>query len=151
MERQITAILIGAGNRGMTAYGNYALRYPNKLNFIAVAEPITYRRDKFAKLHNIPSERCYDSWEPMLQEDKFADVVFVCTQDQMHVEPTLKALEKGYDILLEKPMAHTLEGCYRIIDMVKKTTFHIEKMSVGIIWRIVLLGVTGGMRMNHPL
>ena len=116
-----TAILIGAGNRGMTTYGNYALRFPRKLNFIAVAEPITYRRDKFAKLHNIPLERCYDSWEPILREDKFADVVFVCTQDQMHVEPTLEALDKGYDILLEKPMAHTLEGCYKIVERVRTT------------------------------
>ena len=66
-----TAILIGAGNRGMTVYGKYALRYPNKLKFIAVAEPITYRRDKFAKLHNIPLERCYDSWESILRDDNF--------------------------------------------------------------------------------
>ena len=120
-EKTLTSILIGAGNRGMTVYGNYAIRYPKKLNFIAVAEPITYRRDKFAKLHNIPLERCYGSWEGVLKEDKFADVVFVCTQDQMHVEPTLKALDKGYDVLLEKPMAHTLEGCYKIIECVKAT------------------------------
>lgn len=120
-EKIQTAILIGAGNRGMDVYGNYALRFPHRLNFISVAEPIAYRRDKFAKLHNIPLERCSDSWEPILREDKFADVVFVCTQDQMHVEPTLKALEKGYDILLEKPMAHTLEGCYKIINQVRKT------------------------------
>jgi hypothetical protein len=116
-----TAVLIGAGNRGLTAYGSYALRYPQKLNFIAVAEPIAYRRNKFAKLHNIPEERCYESWELILQESKFADVIFVCTQDQMHVEPTLKALDKGYDVLLEKPMAHTLEGCLNIVNRVKKT------------------------------
>ncbi|MHA1233511.1 MAG: hypothetical protein ACTSO6_01165 [Promethearchaeota archaeon] len=70
VEKTQTAILIGAGNRGMTAYGNYALRYPKKLNFIAVAEPIAYRRNKFAKLHNIPLKRCYDSWERVLSEDK---------------------------------------------------------------------------------
>jgi predicted dehydrogenase len=120
-EKTQSAILIGAGNRGMTTYGNYALKFPHKLNFIAVAEPIAYRRNKFAKLHNIPLERCYDSWESILRESKFADVIFVCTQDQMHVEPTLKALDKGYDVLLEKPMAHTLEGCYKILEGVKKT------------------------------
>jgi len=121
-ERQTqTAILIGAGNRGMTTYGNYALRFPHRLNFVAVAEPIAYRRNKFAKLHNIPLERCYDSWEPILKEEKFADIVFVCTQDQNHVLPSLKALDKGYDVLLEKPMAHTLEGCYKILERVKAT------------------------------
>ncbi|MBY9020493.1 MAG: Gfo/Idh/MocA family oxidoreductase [Candidatus Lokiarchaeota archaeon] len=120
-DRPLKAILIGAGSRGMTVYGKYALNSPKKLNFIAVAEPITYRRDKFAKLHDIPPERCFKGWENIFKEDKFADIVFVCTQDQMHVEPTINALDKGYDILLEKPMAHTLEGCYKIIDRVKKT------------------------------
>ena len=121
MEKTITAVLIGAGNRGMDVYGNYALKFPHKLKFVAVAEPIQFRKEKFARLHNIPSERTYNSWEEVLGEEKFAEVAFVCTQDQMHIEPTLKALEKGYNILLEKPMAHTLEGCIKIIKKVEET------------------------------
>jgi len=120
-KETLTAILLGAGNRGMTVYGNYALQYPKKLKFIAVAEPIEIRRIKFAKLHGIPLKRTYKSWEDILNEEKFADVAFVCTQDQMHVEPVLKALDKGYNVLLEKPMAHTLEGCMKIVKKAKKT------------------------------
>ncbi len=121
MGNVITAILIGAGNRGMDVYGNYALKFPDKLKFIAVAEPIQFRREEFIRLHNIPLEQMYNSWEEVLGEEKFADVVFVCTQDQMHVEPTLKALDKGYNVLLEKPMAHTLEGCTKIVNKVEET------------------------------
>jgi hypothetical protein len=122
MEKTITAILIGAGNRGMDTYGNFALKYPGKLNFVAVAEPIRYRREKFAQLHEIPSNRSYNSWEDILGENKIADVAFICTQDQMHVEPTLEALDKGYNVLLEKPMAHTLEGCIKIFNKVEETS-----------------------------
>lgn len=121
MENLTTAILIGAGNRGMYLYGNYALKFPDKLKFVAVAEPIQYRKEKFAQLHDIPLKRTYNSWEEVLGEEKFADVAFVCTQDQMHVDPTLEALDKGYNVLLEKPMAHTLEGCLKIVKKVEDT------------------------------
>ena len=117
----IKAILIGAGNRGMTVYGQYALKFKEKLKFVAVAEPIKVRREEFASIHDIPVEWCFESWEEILKKDKLADVAFICTQDQMHVEPTIKALEKGYNILLEKPMAHTLEGCLKIIKKVEST------------------------------
>jgi predicted dehydrogenase len=121
MKRIIKAILVGAGNRGMTVYGQYALNFKDKLKFIAVAEPIKTRRIKFASIHNISSDMCFESWEQILNKEKLADVAFICTQDQMHVEPTVKALEKGYDVLLEKPMAHNLEGCIKIIKKVEET------------------------------
>ena len=120
-KKILKAVLVGAGNRGLAVYGNYALRNAEKLKFIAVAEPIEARRKKFAKLHELHSNRCYESWEDLLAEDKLADTAFICTQDQMHVEPTIKALEKGYDVLLEKPMAHTLEGCIKIVRKVEET------------------------------
>ncbi|UCD00470.1 MAG: Gfo/Idh/MocA family oxidoreductase [Promethearchaeota archaeon] len=120
MKLPITAILVGAGRRGSQVYGKYALKNKKKLKFIAVAEPIKTRREKFAKLHRIPLSRCYKSWEDLLSEDKFADVAYICTQDQKHAEPTLLALEKGYDVLLEKPMAHTLNDCIRIVKKVEE-------------------------------
>ncbi len=113
--------MLGAGRRGLQAYGEYALKNKKKLKFIAVAEPIKTRCEKFAKLHKIPSNRCYKSWEDLLLEEKLADVAFVCTQDQMHTKPTLLALEKGYHVLLEKPMAHRLEDCIKIVKKVEET------------------------------
>jgi predicted dehydrogenase len=121
MKNALKAILIGAGNRGMTVYGEFALSYPEKLNFVAVAEPISQRREKFAKLHSIPEEKCFKSWEDIFLEGKIADIAFICTQDQLHVGPTIKALNLGYNVLLEKPMAHTLEGCVKIAQVAKNS------------------------------
>ena len=42
--KQVTAILLGAGQRGAEAYASYALDYPNELKFVAVAEPRADRR-----------------------------------------------------------------------------------------------------------
>lgn len=101
----LTAILIGAGARGAGSYAPYALDYPHEVTFIAVAEANPERRDKFAREHGIPPERCFDSWERLLEQPRLADIALICTQDRMHYEPTIKALNAKYHVLLEKPMS----------------------------------------------
>ncbi len=103
-----SAVLLGAGSRGLLAYGPYARAHPEELEFVAVAEPQPGRRERFAAEHGIPPERQFDSWEALLAEDQLADLLFNCTMDQMHTASTLAAIKAGYDILLEKPMAHSL-------------------------------------------
>ena len=47
-KQPIQAVLIGAGQRGMNAYGPYALQHPDQIQFVAVAEPDPQRRSQFA-------------------------------------------------------------------------------------------------------
>lgn len=103
--KQITAILLGAGQRGAAIYGQYALSHPDELKFVAVAEPQEKRRTAFASDHHIPADCITESWEELLEKEIEADCVFVCTQDRDHCAPTLLALEKGYHVLCEKPMS----------------------------------------------
>ena len=35
----VTAVLVGAGDRGMDSYAPYALANPDRLRFVAVADP----------------------------------------------------------------------------------------------------------------
>lgn len=51
--KQVTAILIGGGQRGAQAYASYALQYPNELQFVGIAEPRADRREEFCKKHGI--------------------------------------------------------------------------------------------------
>jgi predicted dehydrogenase len=101
----IKAALLGAGRRGMFAYASYALKRPDEIQFIAVAEPNEERRSMFAAKHEIPPEMQFSSWEEMLEQPQLCEVLLICTQDRQHYEPAMKALEKGYHILLEKPMS----------------------------------------------
>ncbi len=112
----VTAVLIGAGNRGAHAYGSYALKHKDELKFVAVAEPDNERRRDFAAAHGIPPERCFHSWEQAAAAGKLADVLFNCTQDDMHLESTLPFIDLGYAILLEKPMSNRLN---KVIDLVR--------------------------------
>ena len=108
-----TVALIGAGSRG-TGYTNIMKDCPEKFKVVAVAEPIKGRREAIAERHDIPAEMCFPGWEEMLAQPKLADVVLICTMDEMHYEPALKAIDLGYDILLEKPAAQTAQECVDI-------------------------------------
>ncbi|TVY11319.1 Gfo/Idh/MocA family protein [Paenibacillus cremeus] len=101
----IKAALIGAGRRGIFAYASYALKRPDEIQFIAVAEPNEERRSLLAREHGIPPEMQFTSWQELLDRPQLCDVVLICTQDREHYEPAMKALERGYHILLEKPMS----------------------------------------------
>ncbi len=107
--KQVTAILIGAGNRGAEAYASYALQYPNELKFVGVADPRADRREAFRKAHHIDEKYSVESWEQIFEFPKFADFVLICTQDHMHMEPLQKAMALGYDILCEKPISPVKE------------------------------------------
>ena len=121
MIKSITAILIGAGDRGAEVFGVYALKHPNELRFLAVAEPIDERRNTFTNKHFIEKKNTFTDWRPLLEKSKFADIAIVTTQDQMHFEPAVVAMKKGYDVLLEKPMSTTLEECKNLVKVAKKT------------------------------
>jgi predicted dehydrogenase len=121
MPQPLTAILIGAGNRGYEAYGPYALAHPDEIRFVAVAEPNDARRARFAAAHNIPAQRQFHTWEDLLALGKIADIALVCTLDRLHLEPAVAVLEAGYDVLLEKPMATTLGDCVRVVQTAERT------------------------------
>jgi predicted dehydrogenase len=113
-KKPVTAIIMGVGSRGRECYGAYALRHPDRIKFIAVADPNEGRCKIFQKEHNIPDDMAFSSWEELLEKGKIADVAFITTPDRMHYKPAMKSLELGYDILLEKPIAPVLEEAQSI-------------------------------------
>lgn len=120
IDKPITVITIGAGSRGNT-YGDYGLQFPNELNIVGVAEPNPIRNERYAKKHAIAAQNRFTTWEDVFKQPKFADAVIISTPDDLHYKPCMKALEMGYDILLEKPIAPTEKECREILDLAKKT------------------------------
>lgn len=104
MGKKVALALIGAGLRGQ-GYTDYALEHPSELQVVAVADPNPARREKMRILHGIEERGCFSDWRDLLAVPKLADAVLICTQDRMHFEPTLQALDAGYHVLLEKPMS----------------------------------------------
>ena len=120
LDKPITAITLGAGNRG-NVYGGYSLAYPEQLNIVGVAEPIAIRNERYAKKHEIKDEHRFKTWEDVFKVPKFADAVIISTPDNLHYGPCMKALEMGYDVLLEKPISPSEKECRDILALTKKT------------------------------
>ncbi len=119
-QQPITLAIIGAGSRGMHAYGKYCLEHPEEAKIVAVADPREYNRNEMAKLHNIPKENIFSDWRELLSRPKLADAVVIATVETMHKDPAIKSAELGYHILLEKPMAPDIESCKAIVEAAKK-------------------------------
>jgi predicted dehydrogenase len=121
MTQPLELVLIGAGQRGAVAYASYAFAHPEQVRFVAVAEPDPERRRRFADQHDIDDAYVFASWEELVDKGQIGRGAIVATQDQMHVAPAVAAMQAGYDVLLEKPMAHTLEGCVRLVQTAEAT------------------------------
>ena len=119
LDKPITAITLGAGARG-NVYGNYAVANPNNLDIVGVAEPIKIRNERYTKKHKIEDKNRFDTWERVFEHPKFADAVIISTPDNLHYAPCMKALEMGYDVLLEKPISPSEKECRDILKLAKK-------------------------------
>jgi predicted dehydrogenase len=113
----VSVIVIGAGERGKV-YADYALTNPDKMRVVGVAEPRLRQRTSMAEAHGIPDENVFEDWADVFKRERFADAVIIATPDRLHAAPTISAAEKGYHILLEKPMAPTEEECRAIVKTV---------------------------------
>lgn len=118
--KPITAVVLGAGSRG-SIYASYAKAHPEELRIIAIAEPRRDRLDALAEEVGVSPEHRYTSWESLLAQPKLADCAFICTLDDDHIAPALKAMEQGYHLLLEKPMSNREDECRQIVETARKT------------------------------
>jgi len=117
--RPLTAIVIGAGNRG-NVYAGYALNFPEEFKIVGVAEPVPFKNERFAKAHNIPDENRFKTWEDVFKRPKFADAVIITTPDNLHYGPAMAAIPLGYDMILEKVVAQSWKECSDILKSARK-------------------------------
>ena len=103
---KLKAIVLGAGYRGR-AYAEYAAAHPDQLEIVGVADP--------EQAGVIPAPRYWKDWRECLLDRPEADIVMITMPDNLHHEPALMALEAGYHLLLEKPIAPTEAECREVI------------------------------------
>lgn len=106
-------VVLGAGSRGL-GFGRSIKLYSHMARVVGVAEPREDRRRVFAEEHALPAEVVFTDWREFVARPKMCDAVVITTMDRDHVGPAVACLKLGYDILLEKPMATSLEDCRAI-------------------------------------
>lgn len=123
--KKITVAIAGLGNRGLGTYARSLESYADRAELVAVADIRPDRVQVAAERYNIPAEMCFDSVESLLKAPKLADVLFICTPDNIHYQPAIAALEKGYHLLLEKPAARTVAECRHIAELAESKGLNV--------------------------
>jgi len=75
--------------------------------------------DKLASMYNLKAYK-YADFEQLLNDD-ICDALYIATPNWMHKQFAVPALEKGYHVLLEKPMEVTVEDSEAINEAAKKS------------------------------
>ena len=113
MSTLLKIAVLGCGSRGRTYCGMIAT-FGESYCLTAAADHIAARREAVTSLYPAGLIRSFDSAESFFASGKLADVLIIATQDSQHFDHAMRALELGYDLLLEKPAAKALEQCEEI-------------------------------------
>ncbi|MBQ4258722.1 MAG: Gfo/Idh/MocA family oxidoreductase [Lachnospiraceae bacterium] len=111
--KTIRIVLVGAGDRA-DVYAELALKKPEKMQVVGLVEPDVLRRGLMQEKYGVPEENCFSTVEEFVQREKFADAVINGTMDMLHVPTSVPVLEKGYDLLLEKPFCVNEEQLWEL-------------------------------------
>ncbi len=110
LQLPASIIAIGAGNR-MKTYMHYLEEHPQEARLVAVVECNELRRNNFADKFGVSQENRFADYETFFKHPVPADAIFICTPDDEHFRPCFLAVQNGYNVLLEKPIAQSYEEC----------------------------------------
>lgn len=122
MSERIKLAGIGCGSRTRT-YMKLAMEHADQFQIVAAADPVRCRAEQvrdFAPEEERAGIQLFEDADALLSQPKLADVVIIGTQDDYHFEPCKRALELGYDVLLEKPISKTLRETLQLRDLAAK-------------------------------
>jgi predicted dehydrogenase len=102
----------------VAAYMSLKEDYPIQL--VAVCDIDNKAFEEMALANNIKNVNKYNDIDKMLEREKL-DIIDICLPTSLHVEAALKMLQKGYHVLLEKPMGLSSAESIKLLDASKKS------------------------------
>lgn len=90
----------------------HAEQIKNNGNLVAVCDIVKEKADALATTYGAKS---YLSITELLKNETSIDVVSVCSPNGLHAQHSIQALNAGYHVLCEKPMAISVQDCGEMI------------------------------------
>jgi len=112
-NKKVRVGIIGTGWIAEAHMVSY-LKQPD-VEIVAAADLVEGKAEAFMKRFNVEA-KIYRSHKEMLDDESLnLDAVSVCTYNRTHAECAIYALNKGVNVLLEKPMCVTVEEAAEIV------------------------------------
>lgn len=118
-NRLLTVSILGCGGRGFRTYGRLMHKLPDKFKIVALCDTNADAVAIATKEFGVSADNCFTSDEEFLTK-KRSDVLVIATLDKQHYAHAMKAMQLGYDILLEKPITDDRQQCLDLIATQKK-------------------------------
>jgi len=104
MEKKLRAGIIGCGFISAVHIAGY--QKSDKADFVAFCDIIPERAQTAFEKYGNKDAKVYLDYKKMLN-DEALDIVHVCTENKLHAQITIDALNAGAHVFCEKPMAIT--------------------------------------------
>lgn len=129
--------LIGCGR---IATNHMKAAVNNGLEIVAVCDVIPEKMEELLAKHELQDDasiKRYEDYKKMIEEEEKPELVSIATESGIHAEIALYCIEKGVNLIIEKPMAMSIEDADKIIRLseekgVKVSACHQNRFNVAI-------------------
>jgi predicted dehydrogenase len=129
MSRKLRMAMIGGGKDAFIgAVHRLAMNMDGQAELVAGALSVKPELAiESGKMLFLDEERIYTDYKTLLEKeaampaDKRIDFVSIVTPNFVHFEPAIMALEKGFNVVIEKPITFTLEEAMQLQAKVEET------------------------------
>lgn len=84
---------------------------------VAVCDNVVEKANSLANKYNVKS---YESIDELLSKERNIDVISICSPNGLHAEHSIKALNAGFHVICEKPLALNIKDCGEMIMAAEK-------------------------------
>lgn len=111
--------IVGTGNISPAHIRAY-LAFPDRCKIVALCDIYPEKAEKRKQEYHLSDASVYSSHKEMLSREDI-DLVSICTPPYVHAEIAIDFMNAGKNVLVEKPMAASLEECDRMLETEKRT------------------------------
>ncbi len=113
-NKPVRVAAIGYGNRSRK-YLKFVEEHPDQVQLAAVVDANPLRLQEAREKFGLDEASCFTGIDEFFAQPRPVDGVVIGTPDHLHFAPCMAALDRGYRVLLEKPISQTLEECEQIL------------------------------------
>lgn len=121
-EKLVKIGVLGAGQISQAAHFD-SVRRSNNAELYAICDADEFLTKEMANIYH--PEKVYYDYDEMLADPE-VDAVIIGIADNFHVPMTIKAVEAGKHVLVEKPLGMSIEEVEELGEIVKKSNLHVQ-------------------------
>jgi predicted dehydrogenase len=108
--------IVGLGRQGMLHFMNCF-----KIDGIEVVGVADSSKNALARARSFGVSNLYSNYNDLFKAHPDLDAVLLSVPNFLHLPSIEAALEAGFDVFAEKPLANTVEECEQIVNLVRKS------------------------------